>query len=110
MDNVETTHLSQIQTQLLLAIYLSGTPDEGREIARRSENTAAAAKQLMTMNFLVIGPNGAALSKAAIEELRSQGYIDDAGQTTEFGQRYYQQAASALSEKYYIIKNLLSNN
>lgn len=110
MDNVETTHLSQTQTQLLLAIYLSGTPEEGREIARRSANTAAAAKQLMSMDFLVIGANGAALTKSAIEELRSQGYIDDTGQTTEFGQQFYQQAASALSEKYHLMNELISSN
>lgn len=110
MDNVETTHLSQTQTQLLLAIYLSGTPAEGREIARRSANTVAAAKQLMAMDFLVIGPNGAALTKGAVEELRSQGYVDDAGQTTEYGQQFYQHAAAALSEQYHLIKDLLLSN
>lgn len=110
MDNVETTHLSQTQTQLLLAIYLSATPDEARQIARRSANNAAAAKMLMQMDLLVVGPNGAAVTKAAIEELQSQGYIDDAGQTTEFGQQFYQQAAAALSEQYHIIKDLISSD
>lgn len=110
MDNVETTHLSQIQTQLLLAIYLSGTPEEGREIARRSANTAAAAKTLISMEMLVIGAGGAALTKAAVEQLKSQGYIDEEGQTTEYGQQFYQQAASALSEQYHIIRDLISSN
>lgn len=110
MDNVETTHLSQTQTQLLLAIFLSSSPDEAREICRRSANNIAAAKALVQLEFLVIGQGGAAVTRSAIEELKSQGYIDDAGQTTEFGQQFYQKAAAALSEQYHIIATLLSGN
>lgn len=110
MDNVETTHLSDTQTQLLLAVYLSGTPEEAREIVRRSQNTAAAAKALIAMNMMVVGSGGAAVTKLAIEELRAQGYIDETGQPTEFGQQYYQKAAAALSEQYQILKTMLSSN
>lgn len=109
MDNVETSHLSQTQTQLLLAVYLADTPEEAREVARRSANTAAAAKSLIQLNMLVVGTTGAAVTKAAIEELRTQGYIDGEGQTTEFGQKFYQGAAAALSEQFHLIKSLLSN-
>lgn len=107
MDNVETTHLSETQTQLLLAVFLSGTPEEAREIVRRSANNAAAAKSLIAMDMLVVGQGGAAVTKAAIEELRSQGYIDESGQTTEFGQQFYQKAAAALSERYQFLKTTL---
>ena len=110
MDNVETTHLSQTQTQLLLAVFLAGTPEEAREIVRRSANNAAAAKSLIAMDMLVVGEGGAAVTKAAIEELHSQGYIDDSGQTTEFGQQFYQKAAAALSEQYQILKTMLLSN
>jgi len=110
MDNVEATHLSQTQTQLLLAVYLSATPEEAREIIRRGANNTAAAKALIQMDMLVVGEGGAAVTKAAIEELHSQGYIDDGGQTTEFGQQFYQKAAAALSEQYQILKTMLSSN
>lgn len=42
----------------------------------------------------------------AKQELKTHGYLDDTGETTEFGQRFYQQAVASLNE-YHIIHELL---
>lgn len=107
--NVTTTHLSDMQTQVLLAMFLAPSPEEALNIARRNEKAAAAVKTLVQMNYVVIGENGAAVTRSGIQELVQNGYIDESGQTTEYGQQFYQKAVAALNEKttYALISELL---
>lgn len=106
---IHTTHLSNTQMQVMLAIFLADTPQEALNISRRNVKAAEAVKVLIQMDFVVIGENGAAVTKTGIRELINTGYIDEAGQTTELGQQFYQQAVAALNEKisYELIGELL---
>lgn len=103
---VSTTRLNQSQTSLLLAMLIAESPEESKSIAHRSERTKASAHALMQLKFVVIGEHGAAVTPAGIAELKSNGYVDEAGETTEFGQEFYQQAVASLNE-YQIIHELL---
>lgn len=106
---VSITRLNQAQTKLLLAMYIADTPEEAKAVAVRSERTKTSAKMLIRLDLVVVGDNGAALTPAGIVELKTNGYLDDAGETTEFGQRFYQQAVASLNE-YHIIRELLSRD
>lgn len=106
MDTISTTHLNQTQTQVLLAMFIADTPQEAKSVAHRSAKTLTAAKALQQLNYVVVGDDGAAVAPAGIEELKTHGYLDDTGETTEFGQRFYQQAVASLNE-YHIIHELL---
>lgn len=87
-------------------MLIAESPEESKAIAHRSERTKASAHVLMQLKFVVIGDNGAAVTPAGIAELESNGYVDETGETTEFGQEFYQQAVASLNE-YQIIRELL---
>ena len=108
--SVAVSHLSTMQTQVLLAVFLASTPAEALTIVHRNDKTAAAARVLAQMDYLVVGKNGAAVTRVGVQELVQNGYMDETGQTTEFGQQFYQKAVAALNEKatYPLISELIT--
>lgn len=109
-ERAQIIHLSATQTQLLLAIFLTDVPAEAVNLTRRNAKSAEAARALVQMGYLVIGDQGAAATRHGVQELVQNGYIDGAGQTTEFGQQYYQKAIAALNEshRYAVLGELLT--
>lgn len=109
-QQVRAEHLSDTQTQVLLAVYLSG-PEESFNVVRKSAKTAEAAKSLQQLGYITMDAKGVYVTDLGKNTLVEDGYIDQTGQTTEFGQQYYQQAVDALNEsyKYSVITDLLRN-
>lgn len=101
-----TIRLTQSQTQLLLAMALSDSPTETKAVAHRSARTLASAKMLVQLGYIVMDPIGASVTELGFMELKTNGFLNDAGESTEFGQKYYQQAVDSLNE-FHLIRELL---
>lgn len=95
---VSSVKLTQHQTDLLLAMHLATSPVDAKLIAHRTTRTAISSKTLQQMNMVVAGENGIELTDVGRNELVINGYIDDAGSLTQYGEEYYQRAVKSLNE------------
>lgn len=109
MSILSTVKITQSQTHLLLAMFLSGTPEEAHNLTTRSAKSFTSSQALHSLGFIGMVGDMSTVTPSGQAELLHNGYIADDGSMTEFGQKYYQSVVADLNE-FYIIRELLLRN
>lgn len=104
--DIRSKRLTQHQIGLLLAIVLVDDPKEAKNIAHRTARTVESVRVLLKFGMVELVGDEISVTPTGFAELLGNGYIDDSGEATEFGQQFYQHTVASLNE-FYIIGELL---
>lgn len=104
--DIQSKKLTQHQTGLLLAIHVVADPVEAKNIAHRNSRTVESLRVLLKFGMVSLVGGELTVTQTGIAELLSNGYIDDSGESTEYGEQFYQHAVASLNE-FHIIRDIL---